>query len=184
MIPWPPSVASRWPVSAMNAGGPDILLVEDSATTAELFAMALRMNKSSATVQIVRDGVAALDLLLGSVASAGSTGGLLPRLLILEETFFTFSFSPIRDEKGDIVGLFHPVTETTGKMLGQRRTRALRDLAAAAGKAQNMEEAMRLLVSGGVIAPTEGKAIVRVELPAAAGEEAATYDAAGAKDFQ
>ena len=41
----------------------------------------------------------------------------LDRLGYLEETFFTFSFSPIRDEADKIVGLFHPVTETTGKMV-------------------------------------------------------------------
>ncbi|KAA5611237.1 response regulator [Rhodovastum atsumiense] len=46
----------------------------------------------------------------------------------LEETFFTFSFSPIRDESGGIGGLFHPVTETTRSMLLERRTRAVRDL--------------------------------------------------------
>ena len=48
----------------------------------------------------------------------------------LEEAFFTFSHSPIRDESGGIGGLFHPVTETTATMLAERRTRALRDLAA------------------------------------------------------
>src|SRR5690242_3729225 len=48
----------------------------------------------------------------------------------LEETFFTFSHSPIRDEGGGIGGLFHPVTETTATMLAERRTRALRDLSA------------------------------------------------------
>ena len=48
----------------------------------------------------------------------------------LEETFFTFSLSPIRDESGGIGGLFHPVTETTPTMLAERRTRALRDLTA------------------------------------------------------
>src|SRR5437867_541089 len=62
----------------------------------------------------------------------------------LEETFFTFSFSPIRDETGGVGGLFHPVTETTAKMVGQRRTRALRDLAARAGKAQTTGEAFTL----------------------------------------
>jgi hypothetical protein len=44
-----------------------------------------------------------------------------------EETFFTFSLSPIRDESGGIGGLFHPVTETTASMLAERRARALRD---------------------------------------------------------
>ncbi len=41
----------------------------------------------------------------------------------LEETFFTFSLSPIRDELGGVAGLFHPVTETTVAMLSERRTR-------------------------------------------------------------
>jgi signal transduction histidine kinase len=59
----------------------------------------------------------------------------------LEETFFTFSFSPIRDETGSVAGLFHPVTETTAKMLNQRRTRTLRDLASRTGLAQTSAEA-------------------------------------------
>jgi len=54
----------------------------------------------------------------------------------LEETFFTFSTSPIRDESGGIGGLFHPVTETTATMVGERRTRALRDLTARLGDAR------------------------------------------------
>ncbi len=61
----------------------------------------------------------------------------------LEETFFTFSFSPIRDETG-VVGIFHPVTETTDRMLSERRTRALRDLAASTGKAKTVREVCTL----------------------------------------
>jgi hypothetical protein len=62
----------------------------------------------------------------------------------LEETFFTFSFSPIRDESSSVGGLFHPVTETTGKMLSERRTRTLRDLAARTSKARSVDEALAL----------------------------------------
>jgi len=58
----------------------------------------------------------------------------------LEETFFTFSTSPIRDESGGIGGLFHPVTETTTTMLSERRTRAVRDLTASLGGAQVRED--------------------------------------------
>src|SRR5438132_5503694 len=82
-------------------------------------------------------------------ALAGETSFLenqrmfLDRNGYLEETFFTFSFSPIRDDAG-VVGLFHPVTETTSRMLSERRTRALRDLAARAGKAQTIEQACTL----------------------------------------
>jgi signal transduction histidine kinase len=61
----------------------------------------------------------------------------------LEETFFTFSFSPIRDETG-VAGLFHPVTETTERMLSERRSRALRDLSSRSNKARTTEEACTL----------------------------------------
>jgi PAS domain S-box-containing protein len=64
----------------------------------------------------------------------------------LEETFFTFSLSPIRDESGNIGGLFHPVTETTATMIGERRTRALRDLNALLGEAGSRSELYRLLM--------------------------------------
>jgi PAS domain S-box-containing protein len=59
----------------------------------------------------------------------------------LEETFFTFSLSPIRDEHGKIAGLFHPVTETTAQMLSERRTRALRELTANTSEARSLEMA-------------------------------------------
>jgi PAS domain S-box-containing protein len=79
-------------------------------------------------------------------ALAGQTSYLenqrmfLDRNGYLEETFFTFSFSPIRDESGGVGGLFHPVTEQTGKMLSERRTRALRDLSARTGKAKSIAD--------------------------------------------
>jgi signal transduction histidine kinase len=61
----------------------------------------------------------------------------------LEETFFTFSFSPIRDESGGIGGLFHPVTENTSQMLSERRTITLRDLSARTVNVESSEEALR-----------------------------------------
>lgn len=68
----------------------------------------------------------------------------LDRYGFLEETFFTFSFSPIRDESGGVGGLFHPVIEMTVKILSERRTRALRDLAARTGKAKSVEDVLVL----------------------------------------
>ncbi|MFN7948819.1 MAG: PAS domain S-box protein [Blastocatellia bacterium] len=64
----------------------------------------------------------------------------------LEETFFTFSHSPVRDESGGVGGLFHPVTETTATMLSERRTRALRDLSASLGLAEDEAEVARRAV--------------------------------------
>ena len=68
----------------------------------------------------------------------------LERHGFVEECFFTFSFSPIRDEAGRVGGLFHPVIEMTTQMLSERRTRALRDLAAQTGKAKSVGEALAL----------------------------------------
>jgi PAS domain S-box-containing protein len=64
----------------------------------------------------------------------------------LEETFFTFSHSPIRDESGGVGGLFHPVTETTATMLAERRTRALRELSASLGIATDEGEVAKRAV--------------------------------------
>src|SRR5439155_1229633 len=63
-----------------------------------------------------------------------------------EETFFTFSLSPIRDESGKVVGLFHPVTETTPSMLTQRRVRALRDIAEKSSHAKTVAEAASVAI--------------------------------------
>lgn len=71
----------------------------------------------------------------------------LTRKGYFEETLFTFSLSPIRDERGVIVGLFHPVTETTARMLGERRTRSLRAFAEHTGEARSLEAAFSLGVS-------------------------------------
>lgn len=38
-----------------------------------------------------------------------------------EQTWFTFSYSPVRDESGAVAGMFCACTETTGTVLAQRR---------------------------------------------------------------
>ena len=84
------------------------------------------------------------------LALAGDTAFLetqhifLERHGYLEECFFTFSFSPIRDEAGRVGGLFHPVIEMTATMLSERRTRTLRDLAARTSNAKTIDEALAL----------------------------------------
>jgi signal transduction histidine kinase len=61
----------------------------------------------------------------------------------LEEAWFTFSFSPIADESGGVGGVFAPVTELTGQMLSERRTRSLCDLAIRSALASTGEDALR-----------------------------------------
>ena len=47
-----------------------------------------------------------------------------------EEAYFTFTFSPLRGDSGEIAGVFQPVVEVTEAVLAKRRTEALRELAA------------------------------------------------------
>ncbi len=51
---------------------------------------------------------------------------------LLEEVFYSFSYSPIYDETGKVGGLFCPNIETTAKMLSERRLHTLSKLAATA----------------------------------------------------
>jgi signal transduction histidine kinase len=66
---------------------------------------------------------------------------LMERSGYLEETYFTFSYSPIRDERGDIGGNLITCSETTERVLGERRLRTLRDLAARGAEGRGVEEA-------------------------------------------
>lgn len=52
---------------------------------------------------------------------------LLPtsRSGFLEEAYFTYSFSPVHDHTGAVGGVFTAVTETTGRVLGERRMKVL-----------------------------------------------------------
>jgi signal transduction histidine kinase/FixJ family two-component response regulator len=57
-----------------------------------------------------------------------------------EETYFTFSYSPIRNEHGDVGGLFCAVTEDTQRVIGERRLRLLREVAATSSKNHTPEQ--------------------------------------------
>ena len=68
----------------------------------------------------------------------------LDRIGYLEETFFTISFSPIRDESGAVGGLFNPVIELTQQTLAERRLKVLRTLANSTADAKTVDQAISL----------------------------------------
>jgi PAS domain S-box-containing protein len=51
-----------------------------------------------------------------------------------EETYFTFSYSPIRDDRGQVGGIFCAVTDETSRVIGERRLKLLREVAASASE--------------------------------------------------
>jgi PAS domain S-box-containing protein len=68
---------------------------------------------------------------------------MLDRNGMSEETYFTWSFSPIENELGGIGGVFTAASETTVRVLSERRLQTLRDLAEQAGEARTAEDACR-----------------------------------------
>ncbi len=57
-----------------------------------------------------------------------------------EETYHTFSYSPLSDDRGSIVGMLCVVTEETERIIGERRLSGLRELASEiAGKNTSAE---------------------------------------------
>ena len=58
-----------------------------------------------------------------------------------EETYYTYSYSPIPNDDGTVGGIFCANSEDTQRVIGERQLALLKDLAADAGHARNWREA-------------------------------------------
>ena len=72
---------------------------------------------------------------------------LLERHGFSEECYFTFSYSPIGDESGGVGGVFTAVTETTGRIIGERRMATLRALTERTAPARAVGDAARCAIA-------------------------------------
>ena len=54
----------------------------------------------------------------------------MKRKSFVEQTWFTFSYSPVRDETGAVAGMFCAVAETTAQVLAEQEARAERKVLA------------------------------------------------------
>ena len=77
-----------------------------------------------------------LHALLDGVVRTGEAFSARDLLFVIdrhgfdEETYFDVSYDPVRDESGAVAGVFCIVTETTGRVVGERRLALLKDVAA------------------------------------------------------
>ncbi len=62
----------------------------------------------------------------------------------LEECYFSFSYSPIRDDNGGVGGVFTTVLDMTERVIEDRRRQVLRDLASRMAEARHEEEVLRI----------------------------------------
>jgi hypothetical protein len=62
----------------------------------------------------------------------------------LEECYFSFSYSPIRDDNGNVGGVLTACLESTERVIEDRRRQVLRDLASRTAEARHEEEVWRV----------------------------------------
>ncbi len=89
-----------------------------------------------------------LDSVLHTGLATWSEDLLLPmnRHGYWEETYWTYSHSPLHDDDGTVRGVFTAVKETTEEVVGRRRLAVLQDLGAQARQARSVAEACDLVV--------------------------------------
>ena len=88
-----------------------------------------------------------LDSVMASGQATWSEDLLLPmnRHGYWEETYWTYSYSPLHDDQGTVRGVFTAVSDTTERVIGERRLAALQDLGTLAGSARSAAEACHLV---------------------------------------
>ena len=104
------------------------------------------------------------------VMSGGAATWSADQLLVLErngypeECYFTYSYAPVTDESGAVAGVFCAVTETTERVLGERRLATLADMAGLLGAESRAEV---LGTAGAMLAgnPGDHPAVLVVEAP-------------------
>jgi PAS domain S-box-containing protein len=89
-----------------------------------------------------------LDSVLHTGQATWSEDLLLPmdRHGYWEETYWTYSYSPLHDDDGTVRGVFTAVKETTEEVVGRHRLAVLQDLGAQAGRARSVAEACDLVI--------------------------------------
>jgi PAS domain S-box-containing protein len=89
-----------------------------------------------------------LDGVLASGEATWSEDLMLPvqRHGYDEESYWTYSYSPLYDA-GQVAGVFTAVSDTTERVVGERRLAVLRDLGSRTGAARSVTEASRLVTT-------------------------------------
>ena len=72
-----------------------------------------------------------------------------------EETYHTFSYSPLTDDDGGMAGMFCVVMEETERVIGERRLATLRDLAADLASTSREEEVLAAIARGLAVNPRD-----------------------------
>ncbi|BBH70375.1 histidine kinase [Actinoplanes sp. OR16] len=137
---WPQSLrtavsillSSRFPM--WMAWGPQLTFFCNAAyrrdTLGRKYPWALGRSASEVWKEIWGDIGPRIDNVLNTGEATWDEGLLLflERSGYPEETYHTFSYSPLRDDDGELVGMLCVVSEETDRVIGERRMATLRDI--------------------------------------------------------
>lgn len=137
---WPQSLqtavsillSSRFPM--WMAWGPDLTFFCNAAyrrdTLGQKYPWALGRPAAEVWAEIWGDIGPRIDTVLRTGQATWDEALLLfvERSGYPEESYHTFSYSPLRDDHGDVVGMLCVVSEDTERVIGERRMATLRDL--------------------------------------------------------
>jgi PAS domain S-box-containing protein len=151
---WPQSLrtavsillSSRFPM--WMAWGPDLTFFCNDAyrrdTLGRKYPWALGRPASEVWAEIWGDIGPRIETVLSTGEATWDQGLLLflERSGYSEETYHTFSYSPLRDDSGAVVGMLCVVTEDTERVIGARRMATLRDLGSDPSAIRTVEEVL------------------------------------------
>ncbi|MGE2834821.1 SpoIIE family protein phosphatase [Mycobacterium sp. SMC-4] len=137
---WPQSLqtavgillSSRFPM--WMAWGPELTFFCNDAyrrdTLGRKYPWALGRPASEVWAEIWDDIASRIEQVLRTGEATWDTALLLflKRYDYVEESYHTFSYSPLHDDAGDVVGMLCVVSEDTLQVIGERRMATLRDL--------------------------------------------------------
>ncbi|RVU17215.1 ATP-binding protein [Methylobacterium oryzihabitans] len=105
-------------------------------------AWALGSRSDAVWAEIWPDIGPRIDRVLATGEATWDQGLLLflERRGFTEETYHTFSYSPLADDAGRVVGMLCVVSEETERVIGERRLEVLRDLGAGMAAARTVRE--------------------------------------------
>lgn len=160
----PLGVPERWPHSLQSivrmmitsryqmwmAWGPDLTFFCNDAYTPTLgikFPWAIGQPARIVWTEIWPDVSPLIDQVLRTGEATYSEGMLLflERSGFREETYHTFSYSPLFDDAGTVTGMFCVVVEETERVINERRLGTLRQVASALAATQTESELFRMV---------------------------------------
>jgi signal transduction histidine kinase/DNA-binding response OmpR family regulator len=134
--------------SMWMAWGPDLVFFCNDAyrrdTLGEKYPWALGRPSREVWSEIWSDIAPRIDTVMstGEASWDEALQLFLVRSGYVEETYHTFSYSPLDDDDGKVVGMLCVVTEDTERVIGARRLATLRDVGAAISSVQSERDVL------------------------------------------